>query len=120
MRTWLRAEVIRLWHTIVWSVQGWRAAWATEKTLRQWTLAQLVSIVAAFVMVPEPFMRSVVIACGFLVLAAELINTALEKAVDLLSPQPHPLAKKAKDCGSATVLLTLFAWVSVWLGVLFA
>ena len=60
------------------------------------------------------------LAVGLLVLAAELINTAVEEVVDHISPGHDPRAKKAKDCGSACVALTAIsagvAWVVVLVG----
>lgn len=120
MTGFLRAEARRFGKTVLWSVQGWQAAWATEKTLRQWTLVNVISAAAALALplsVPE---RALLLALGLLVLAAELMNTGIEKAVDLIGPAEHPLAKKAKDCGSAAVALTALAggvaWVVVLLG----
>lgn len=57
----------------------------------------------------------IVVAIGA-VMAAEIINTAIEAAIDLASPQPHPLAQVAKDCGAAAVLVT--AGMAVMIGVL--
>ena len=59
--------------------------------------------------------RGLIICLGLLVLAAECFNTAIERVVNHLSPGPHPLAKAAKDPGSAGVAVTAFtagvAWV---------
>jgi diacylglycerol kinase (ATP) len=116
----LRAEGRRLANTVIWSWDGFRAAWATEKTLRQWTLANVLSATLAFALDLTPGERGLILALGLLVLAAELINTAIEEVVDHVSPDPHPRAKKAKDCGSACVALTAIAagvaWVVVLLG----
>jgi len=54
------------------------------------------------------------------VLCAELVNTALEAAVDRISLEIHPLARRAKDIGSAAVMLALVNAGAVWLLVLFA
>ena len=48
------------------------------------------------------------------VLAVELLNTAIEAVVDLVSPGYHPLAKQAKDLGSAAVFCLLLAWFAAW------
>ncbi len=114
----LRAEARRLANTVIWSWDGWRAAWATEKTLRQWTLANLLSAALAFSLDLTPAERALVLALGLLVLAAELINTGLEEVVDHLSPGQDPRAKKAKDCGSACVALTAIAAGVAWVVVL--
>jgi diacylglycerol kinase (ATP) len=110
----IRAEAQRLANTVVWSWDGWRAAWASEKTLRQWTLANVLSAVLAFTLDLTPTERGLILALGLLVLAAELINTAVEEVVDHLSPGEDPRAKKAKDCGSACVALTAIAAGVAW------
>ena len=60
------------------------------------------------------FSGGLILALGLLVLAAELINTAIEEVVDHILPQPHPAAKKAKDCGSACVALAALAGGVAW------
>ena len=118
MRAMLQAEARRLANTVIWSWQGFRAAWATEKTLRQWTLANALSAALAFTLDLSPAERALILALGLLVLAAELINTAIEEVVDHISPGPDPRAKKAKDCGSACVALTALAAGAAWVVVL--
>jgi diacylglycerol kinase (ATP) len=116
----MRAEARRFANTVIWSWDGFRAAWATEKTLRQWTIANVLSAALAFSLDLTPAERALILALGLLVLAAELINTAVEEVVDHLSPGLDPRAKKAKDCGSACVALAAIAagvaWVVVVVG----
>jgi diacylglycerol kinase (ATP) len=112
------AEARRLANTVVWSWDGWRAAWATEKTLRQWSLANVLSAALAFSLELSPAERGLILALGLMVLAAELINTGLEEVVDHLSPGEDPRAMKAKDCGSACVALTALAAGVAWVVVL--
>lgn len=114
MRAWLAAEGRRFANTCIWSWAGWRAAWATEKTLRQWTLANALSATAALLLPLSAGERALILALGLLVLAAELMNTAVETVVNQLSPDWHPLAGKAKDCGSAAVALTALAAGVAW------
>ncbi|MFN4204267.1 MAG: diacylglycerol kinase [Tabrizicola sp.] len=114
MRQMLHAEARRLARTVIWSRDGFRAAWATEKTLRQWTLANVLSATLAFTLDLSPGERGLILALGLLVLAAELINTAIEEVVDMISPAPDPRAKKAKDCGSACVALAAIAAGVAW------
>jgi diacylglycerol kinase (ATP) len=118
MRGMIGAEARRLANTVVWSWDGWRAAWATEKTLRQWTLANAASAALAFSLDLAPGERALILALGLLILAAELINTGLEEVVDHLCPHQDPRAKKAKDCGSACVALTAIAAGVAWVVVL--
>jgi len=114
MRDMLAAEARRFAKTVIWSWDGWRAAWATEKTLRQWTLVNVLSAMLALSLDLTAAERGLILALGILVLAAELINTGLEEVVDHLSPGPDPRAKKAKDCGSACVALTAIAAGVAW------
>ncbi len=114
----MRGEVLRLRNTARWSWQGWRAAWRSEKSLRQWALANLVSAVLAFGLDLTAGERALVLALGLLVLAAELANTALEELVDYISTAQDPRAGKIKDCGSAVVAMTALAAGVGWLAVL--
>jgi diacylglycerol kinase (ATP) len=118
MRALIQAEARRLANTVLWSWEGFRAAWATEKTLRQWTLANVLSAVLAFSLDLSPGERALILALGLLILAAELINTAIEEVVDHISPGTDPRAKKAKDCGSACVALAALAAGMAWAVVL--
>lgn len=118
MRAWLTTEARRFWMTCVWSWHGWRAAWASEKTLRQWTLANILSAGVALALPLGAAERALILALGVLVLAAELMNTAIETVVNQLSPHRHPLAEKAKDCASAAVALTALAAGLAWAVVL--
>ncbi len=114
MRAWMAAEARRFANTCIWSWAGWRAAWASERTLRQWTLANVLSAAAALALPLSAGERGLILALGLLVLAAELMNTAVETVVNQLSPEWHPLAGKAKDCGSAAVALTAIAAGVAW------
>ena len=115
MRAWLAAKGRRFANTCIWSWAGWRAAWASEKTLRQWTLANALSAAPALALPLSAGERGLILAPGLLALAAELMNTAVETVVNQLSPEWHPLAGKAKDCGSAAVALTALAAGAAWL-----
>lgn len=118
MRAWLTAEMRRIGWTTVWSWRGWKSAWATEKSLRQWTLANFLSALAAFALPLDTAERALILALGLVLLAAELANTAIETIVDHILPDPHPVAARAKDCGSAVVALTALAAGVAWLVVL--
>ncbi len=109
-----RSEIRRFWNTCVWSWAGWTAAWTSEKTLRQWTVVNILSAALAFWLDLSGAERALILALGLLILAAELLNTAIEEAVNYISVERHPLAKKAKDCGSAGVALTALAGGVAW------
>lgn len=116
----MRGEIARFANTCRWSLDGWRAAWATEKSLRQWTLANVLSAALCLMVDLSPGQRALILALGLLVLAAELFNTAIEEVVDVILPGQDPRAAKAKDCGSAGVALTAIAagvaWVVILIG----
>lgn len=114
----LRREGRRFANTCIWSWQGWWAAWATEKTLRQWTVVNLLSAALAFALDLTTGERALILALGLLLLSAELLNTAIEEVVDYISTETHPRAKKAKDCGSAGVALAALAGGVAWVVVL--
>lgn len=108
------AEARRFANTVRWSLAGWRAAWASEASLRQWTAVNAVSTALALALPIGPGERAAIIGLGLAVLAAELINTAIEEAVDYISEAEHPRARKAKDCGSAGVALAALAAGAAW------
>lgn len=114
MRDILSAEARRFANTVIWSWDGWVSAWATEKTLRQWTVVNVLSVVLAFSLDLSAAERGLILALGLLLLAAELMNTGLEEAIDYISKAEDPRAKKAKDCGSAAVALTAIAGGVAW------
>jgi diacylglycerol kinase (ATP) len=114
----IQQEGLRLRNTVVWSWQGWCAAWATEKTLRQWSLANALSAALALSLDLTPAERALIIGLGLLILVAELLNTAIEEVVDYISTTENPRAKKAKDCGSAAVAVAAIAAGLAWLIIL--
>ena len=114
----LRSEGRRFANTCQWSWDGFRAAWETEKTLRQWVVVNALSAALAFSLDLSPGERALILALGVLVLAVELLNTAIEEVVDYISIDDHPRAKKAKDCGSAGVALAALAAGVAWVVVL--
>ena len=99
------------------SMQGWRAAWATQASLRQWTGVTAVSTVIALVLNLSAGERALILALGLL-LAADLFNTAIEAAVDFVSAARDPRAAMARDCARAAVALTALAGFFVWCAIL--
>jgi diacylglycerol kinase (ATP) len=100
-----------------WSMQGWRAAWATQISLRQWTGVTAVSTVIALVLNLSAGERALLLALGLL-LAADLFNTAIEAAVDFVSTARDPRAAMTRDCASAAVALTALAGFVAWCAIL--
>lgn len=85
---------------------GIAQAWKTEGHLRFHFLATSLVIICGFLFDISLTEWLICICCISLVIAAELVNTAIESVVDLCSPEQHPLAGKAKDVAAGAVLVT--------------
>ncbi len=114
MPSFLRRAFIFFFQRVMFSLAGWRAAWATETSLRMWFAVCIVSGAAALLVPLEPGARAAIMGLGVMILAAELLNTAIEEAVDDISTRDRARARKAKDCASAGVALTVIATVVAW------
>lgn len=101
----------------VWSVAGLRDTWASEHSFRSWVWANVVSGALAIWLLDGAEL-ALILSLGMLVLAVELINTAIERAVDLVSLEQSDLARMAKDAGSAGVTMTAIAAGVAWVVVL--
>ena len=108
----------RLLAAFGYSFDGFRAAFRYEAAFRQELLAAVALAGVAFWIDVTTGERLALIASLVLVLIVELVNSAIEAIVDLASPGLHPLAKRAKDLGSAAVLLSLVFAALVWGAVL--
>lgn len=114
MPAFLRRAVTFFVQRVLFSLAGWRAAWASETSLRMWFGVCVVSGVAALLVPLETGARAAIIGLGVMILAAELLNTAIEEAVDDISTTQRARARKAKDCASAGVALTVIATAAAW------
>ena len=108
----------RIWRALFFSIDGLRAAWTFEAAFRQEILLAAVLLPTAFILPATLTQKALLIASVFLVLIAELANSAIEAIVDRISLERHELAKRAKDIGSATVLIALINFALVWAMVL--
>lgn len=109
----------RIWNAFFYSIDGLAAAFRHEDAFRQESLLALVLIPLAFFLPASGVGKALMIASVLLVLVVELLNSAVEAAVDRISLDNHHLAKRAKDIGSAAVLLSLVNVLVVWGLVLF-
>ncbi len=108
----------RVWGALFYSIAGLRAAVLHEDAFRQEALLAIVLIPAALLWHVSAIGKAMMIASVLLVLIVELVNSAIEAAVDHTSLDHHQLAKRAKDIGSAAVLLSLLNVIIVWLLIL--
>lgn len=113
-----KTGIRRLLNAFKYSCAGLQEAYRNEDAFRQEILLATVLVPLAFFLEHEMFGRAVMIACVLLLLIVELINSAIEATVDRISLDDHRLAKRAKDIGSAAVLISLLNLFTVWILVL--
>jgi len=104
----------RIWNAFHYSMEGFRAAYKNEDAFRQETWLAVVLIPTALLLPVGMIGRAMMIASVLLVLIVELLNSAIEAAVDRISLDHHRLAKRAKDIGSAAVFVALLLMGLVW------
>ena len=119
------ARVVSAWR---YSLSGLAGAWRTEGAFRQEVIGAAILIpIACFIPVPV-LHRALLIASVLMVIVVELLNSAMEAAIDRISLDRHPLSGQAKDLGSAAVavalLMSALCWIVIagpvalrWLGV---
>jgi diacylglycerol kinase (ATP) len=108
----------RILNAAGYSWAGLRAAFRHEDAFRQEVFLLLLLVPLAFYLGNNGIERALMIAALLLVLIVELLNSAVEAAVDRVSLEQHPLIKRAKDMGSAAVMISLLNVVVVWLMVI--
>ena len=104
----------RVWNAIFYSMAGLAAAFKHEAAFRQEVLLAAILIPLAFFVPASSVGRALMLGSVLLLLIVELLNSALEATVDRISVEEHPLAKRAKDIGSAAVFVALLNVVVVW------
>jgi len=109
----------RVWNALFYSLEGLKAAFRHEDAFRQEVALSLLLIPTAFFLPVSGIGKALMVASVLLVLIIELINSAIEATVDRISLDRHRLAKRAKDIGSAAVLVGLVNVILVWSLVLF-
>lgn len=109
-----------VWHATQTAMAGLRAAWQHEDAFRQELVVAAIAIPVALLSSADKLGKALMVASILLVLIVELVNSALEAAVDHTSLERHPLAKRAKDIASAAVLLSIVNAAVVWGLILFA
>ncbi len=107
-----------MWNALFYSLDGLRAAFRHEDAFRQEVFLAALLIPVALWLTVGGVSKALMISSVLLVLIVELLNSAVEATVDRISLENHRLAKRAKDIGSAAVMLSLLNVVAVWLLVL--
>jgi diacylglycerol kinase (ATP) len=104
----------RVWNALFYSVDGLKAAYRHEDAFRQEVLLAALLIPLALFLPASGIGHALMIASVLLVLIVELVNSAIEAAIDRISLERHRLSKRAKDIGSAAVLIALINVIATW------
>ncbi len=104
----------RLWNALFHSLYGLRACVRTEEAFRQELALAVIMIPLGLYLGNTPVEKTLLCVSVLLVLLVELLNTAIERAIDRISFEKHELSKEAKDMGSAAVLISLLIAVLTW------
>jgi diacylglycerol kinase (ATP) len=110
-----KTGVGRLFDAFDYSMKGFHAAWVNEAAFRQEAVLATVLLPLAFFLARTPIELALLVGSVSAVLITELVNSALEAIVDKTTPEIDELAGRAKDMGSAAVLVSLIACGAVWL-----
>lgn len=111
-------EIRRLHSATRISLQGFRLAWEGEAAFRVEVVLALIMLPVALLLDINSLERIALVGSVLLVLAVELLNSAVEAAIDRIGSERHPLSARAKDLGSAAVFVTLVLVVFVWATIL--
>ena len=122
MIRFISTQAKRVVQRAIWSWDGFVHVFKTEGSLAQWLAANAVFAILAFVLPLSAGERGFLLMGGIMVLAAECVNTAIERVVDDIGTEKRDLARQAKDCGSAAVAVTAVGvgvgWICVIVGLL--
>ena len=109
-----RSGIARIANAFCYSLAGLKAAYCGEAAFRQLLLLNLVLIPVACTMEVTRSERVLLIVAPLISLIVELVNSAIEATVDRVGLERHTLSKRAKDIGSASVLISLLNVLAVW------
>ena len=115
-----KTGIPRLINAFGYSVDGFKAAFKNEDASRQELFLAAVLVPLGLYLGKTGVEKALLVSVVLLVLIVELFNSAIEAAVDHTSIDVHPLAKRAKDIASASVIVALAIVIGVWALVLFA
>lgn len=113
-----RKGLNRLWHATGYSLEGLRAGWG-EPAFRQEAVAALVLLPLSMWLGRTWTEVALLAGSVVLLMIVELLNTGIETAIDRIGPEWHDLSKRAKDMGSAAVLLALLLCIGIWAAALY-
>lgn len=89
-------------------------AWQNEPSFKSWVYVNVLSDLLVFVLPVPVALKALIVALGVLILAMELMNTAIERLADLVEPRQNDLIRACKDAGSAAVAVAAIAGGIAW------
>jgi len=104
----------RVYKAFFYSMAGLASAWKNEAAFRQESILAIILIPIAFWLGQNAIQIGLLILPIFIVLIVELLNSAVEAAIDRISNERHALSKQAKDIASAAVFLSLILFSVIW------
>ena len=113
------SEIKRILNAFVFSSKGIVAAFRNEPAFRVEVVFFIIFLPLGLYLGKSNVEKAILVGSLFIVLIAEIVNSAIEAVVDRIGPEIHPLSGRAKDMGSAAVLISLVMVVSVWGIILF-
>jgi diacylglycerol kinase (ATP) len=105
---------VRIWFAFIYSLHGLRFAITKEAAFIQEICIYFVLLVVLFILPLSTVFKCVLFFANTLVLIVEILNSGIESIVDLVSPNYNDLAKRAKDLGSAAVLISIVLAIVLW------
>ena len=108
----------RILNTLSFSWHGLLSAWKSEEAIRIEVLLLPLVIVGAYYFGSTKVEQILMVSSALLIIIVELLNTAIEKTIDRISAEQHPLSKTVKDVGSAAVLLAIINFAMIWIYIL--
>jgi diacylglycerol kinase (ATP) len=109
-----KTGVQRLINAIGYSFSGLAEAVRNEDAFRMELAVAAIALPVGLWLGPTGIAKALLVGSILLVLIVELLNSAIEAVVDRVSLENHPLAKRAKDIGSAAVMLSIVNAAAVW------
>lgn len=115
----VKTGIARIWAAFLYSLNGLRIAFSSEAAFRQEVIVIVIASVALLFLPLSFVWKGLLFFATASILVVELLNTAIEAVVDMLSPEYHDLAKRAKDIGSAAVFVSIVIAVILWISAIF-
>ncbi|MDY6792879.1 MAG: diacylglycerol kinase [Thermodesulfobacteriota bacterium] len=107
--------LIRIWHALLYSLNGLRLAITQETSFKQELAIYIVLLLVLLFLPLSLHFKCLLFFANTMVLIVEIINSAIESIVDMASPDYHDLAEKGKDLGSAAVFISMVLVIILWL-----